>query len=941
MARSGQFKVYVKADVNDVNRGLASVEKSMKGLQATGKRLGTLTKGLGLAAGVVGFSELTQGVKSTIAAFTDSEKIARQTGAVLKSTSGAANITAKEVSALADSISRKTAVDDEAIASAENLLLTFTSVRNEAGKGNDIFNQATATIVDMSAALGQDLKSSSIQVGKALNDPVKGITALSRVGVSFTQQQKDQIKTLTESGDTLGAQKIILKELNKEFAGSAASQKTPFAAFKVAAENLQETLGGYLAPAAAAAATALTGLINGAQTGTGLGGQIADGFRSLVGVFQEVGSVAASVVGFFADNEAALTALAMAVAGATAAFIAFKAVTTVMALFFVIKAAVLTLAAAFVTLRTAIMTNPFVAVAVGAVALGAALVVLYQRSETFRNIVNTAFNAVKSVAIPVFNVLKTAASAVGSALARAFQAAQPAIRIFVQVVKTYFRLAAAEFRLLVSIAKTVFSAIGSVVRAAATVIGALIKALVTSVKTIWGGLKILVSVAKTIFSGIAAAVKTYLAVASAAVRAAVRAMKSVWDGISSLASKTKSVMSSIVSAIKAIISTAGAAAKSVINAVIKAFSGITKIVSKVTSAGADAISRIRGWGSKFYSAAFEAGKRIVEAIVRAVSELPSKLGSIGAKAAGALKSGVSKAGGKALDLVGLASGGRVDSAQLAVVGEGNGPEYIIPTDPALRKSRGLPLLMAAADEMGVLMYAKGGKAGKKKKKGAKKRYKPSYEQKLAENEIDVNESEGTLDTTADDIAALKDRKKLLSSRLKTLKSRMRSTKKKMKGKISAATRKNLKERLLAYTSEAASVQSEINSIVSKLTDLASTSSSDDSSYSDSSYETEASTDSSTTSTDSSTDDTADLQAQLEQAELKAYVAQRSSALSDAFIKTALSPGDISSGGSSALTVNIQSLVPSDSSTLSTVAQYVAAALGTQGSVSSSTVTVGV
>jgi hypothetical protein len=82
----------------------------------------------------------------------------------------------------------KSGVDDEAIKSSENLLLTFTNIRNETGKNNDIFNQATKATLDMSTALGNDLKGSSILVGKALNDPIKGMTALRRVGVSFTDE---------------------------------------------------------------------------------------------------------------------------------------------------------------------------------------------------------------------------------------------------------------------------------------------------------------------------------------------------------------------------------------------------------------------------------------------------------------------------------------------------------------------------------------------------------------------------------------------------------------------------------------------------------------------------------------------------------------------------------------------------------------------------------
>jgi len=113
------------------------------------------------------------------------------------------------------------------------------------------------TIQDMSAALGQDGKSSAIQLGKALNDPIKGITALSRVGVSFTAQQKEAIKADVKRGDTLSAQKIILAELSKEFGGSAAAIATPGMKMDVAWKNLQETIGTKLLPVLAKLAAIL------------------------------------------------------------------------------------------------------------------------------------------------------------------------------------------------------------------------------------------------------------------------------------------------------------------------------------------------------------------------------------------------------------------------------------------------------------------------------------------------------------------------------------------------------------------------------------------------------------------------------------------------------------------------------------------------------------
>ena len=178
----------------------------------------------------------------------ESARIGRLTSQVIESTGGAANVTAKQVEDLATAISNKTGVDDEAIQSGQNMLLTFTNVRNEVGKGNDIFNQATQTVTDMSTALGQDTKSSAIQLGKALNDPIKGVTALQRVGVSFTQSQREQIKTLVESGDILGAQKIILAELGKEFGGAAEAAADPISRLTTIAGNLGEEIGGKVLP---------------------------------------------------------------------------------------------------------------------------------------------------------------------------------------------------------------------------------------------------------------------------------------------------------------------------------------------------------------------------------------------------------------------------------------------------------------------------------------------------------------------------------------------------------------------------------------------------------------------------------------------------------------------------------------------------------------------
>lgn len=151
------------------------------------------------------------------------ETINAQTAAVIESTGGAAGVSADHIADLSGKLEGLTATEGEAIQEGANLLLTFTNIKNGVGEGNDIFDQATTSLVDMARAMGTDPQSAAVQLGKALNDPIAGISALSRVGIQFTDDQKAMIESLVESGDTMGAQKIILEELNTQFGGSGES----------------------------------------------------------------------------------------------------------------------------------------------------------------------------------------------------------------------------------------------------------------------------------------------------------------------------------------------------------------------------------------------------------------------------------------------------------------------------------------------------------------------------------------------------------------------------------------------------------------------------------------------------------------------------------------------------------------------------------------------
>ncbi len=194
-------------------------------------------------------SKIGDFISGSITEASEWNSVIAQTEAVVKSTGMAAGLTAQQMADMAGAMSASSGNSifaDDAILGAQNVLATFTQI-----KGTN-FGDATQSILDISQAMGTDLQSSALQVGKALNDPVAGIGALSRVGVSFSEDQKKMIEAMVETGDVAGAQQIILAELNKEFGGSAAAAVDTYAGQQalVAAQfaDIQQTLGEALLP---------------------------------------------------------------------------------------------------------------------------------------------------------------------------------------------------------------------------------------------------------------------------------------------------------------------------------------------------------------------------------------------------------------------------------------------------------------------------------------------------------------------------------------------------------------------------------------------------------------------------------------------------------------------------------------------------------------------
>ena len=221
--------------------------KAAKQLGKVDKGLGRLAKSAGVAAaGFFGARALIDGFQSMIDVTKQQVLAETQLNAVLKSTAGVAGLTAKELTNMASALQKQTRFGDEAIIKAQSLMLTFTKV------GEEVFPDAIEAVLNMSEAMGQDLQQGVIQVGKALNDPILGVTALRRVGVQLSDQQVDLVKKFTETGEIAKAQKIILGELETQFGGVAKAAGETFAGsldkMKNASGDAAESLGKALMP---------------------------------------------------------------------------------------------------------------------------------------------------------------------------------------------------------------------------------------------------------------------------------------------------------------------------------------------------------------------------------------------------------------------------------------------------------------------------------------------------------------------------------------------------------------------------------------------------------------------------------------------------------------------------------------------------------------------
>ena len=225
--------------IKKAKSAFGSLSKSLKGSLAAlgvGLSLGALTRSLGNAV---------QAAEKVVKSNRRLEQVAES----MNLFGNATKTTTDRLKKYADSLELTTGVEAETIKLVQAKILTFKEIGKTAGEVGSEFDRATMAALDLAATGFGSAESNAVQLGKALQDPIKGITALARAGVTFTTQEKQKIKTLVESNKLSEAQNLILSALEKQVGGVAAATASSSDKIRNAFGQIEDAVGLALLPA--------------------------------------------------------------------------------------------------------------------------------------------------------------------------------------------------------------------------------------------------------------------------------------------------------------------------------------------------------------------------------------------------------------------------------------------------------------------------------------------------------------------------------------------------------------------------------------------------------------------------------------------------------------------------------------------------------------------
>ena len=240
MAELSSVNVKLTGDASGLKAALSDAKGELKqtsqDAEKTTASLRGMARGLaGVAAAAVGITGIASIFRNVASEAQTFETSLLRINAVIRATGGAAGRTSSELLSFARNLALNTLESTEGVLEAQQRLLTFRRV------SGDVFDRAITASADLAAAMGQNLSGAAVMLGRALEDPVRGLTALTRTGTVFTESQKDVIEQLVATGQLQQAQIMILRELESQYGGTAQAAAQGYAgALDTLAQRQQE-----------------------------------------------------------------------------------------------------------------------------------------------------------------------------------------------------------------------------------------------------------------------------------------------------------------------------------------------------------------------------------------------------------------------------------------------------------------------------------------------------------------------------------------------------------------------------------------------------------------------------------------------------------------------------------------------------------------------------
>jgi hypothetical protein len=344
------------------SKGIDKAKQEFKQLETVGQKAQFAIKKAAIPAALA-VGALAAAGKSALAAGEEVNSANNRLGQIAKSMDlfgESTDSVTKRLVKLAEAQAVELGISNITIKATKAKLLTFKNLAKSANVVGGAFDRANRAALDMAAAGFGSAEGNATQLGKALEDPIKGITALAKSGVTFTAQEKEKIATLVESNKMLEAQEMVLAAIEKQVGGTAAATADDSKRMKEGFAQVSQAIGLTLLPILEAVTPLLLGMANWAK-----------------------------------ENPGTFKIVAAAIGG---------------------------IALAILAINFAMAANPLTLIAIGIAALIAGVVLAYNKFEGFRKIIDLVFKGLSwyvKTAIDEFksmvNIVKGVFNAIGSA----------------------------------------------------------------------------------------------------------------------------------------------------------------------------------------------------------------------------------------------------------------------------------------------------------------------------------------------------------------------------------------------------------------------------------------------------------------------------------------------------------------------------------------------